>query len=51
MTALQRLGQEVSNHFLGGTPMEADLLHVHPVTNKEVPNNVPNNDLPRALAA
>ena len=46
MTALQRLGPEVSNHFLGGTPMEADLLHVHSVTDKEVPNI----NVPRALA-
>ena len=42
MTALQRLGPEVSNHLLGGTPLEADLLHVHSVAYKEVPNiNVP----------
>ena len=46
MTALQRLGPEVSNHFLGGTPMEADLLHVHSVAYKEVPNIY----VPRALA-
>ena len=46
MTALQRLGPEVSNHLLGGTPMQADLHHVHLVTDKEVPNI----NVPRALA-
>ena len=46
MTALQRLGPEVSNHFLGGTPMYADFFHVHSVAYKEVPNI----NVPRALA-
>ena len=46
MTALQRLGPEVSNHLLGGTPLNADLLHVHAVAYKEVPNI----NVPRALA-
>ena len=41
LTALQRLCQKI------WTPMDADLLHVHLVTNKEVPNV----DVPGTLAA
>ena len=47
VTALQRLCQKVSNHFFGGTPMDADLLHIHLVTNKEVLNV----DVPGVFAA
>ena len=35
MTALQRFSPEVSNHLLGRTPMEADFLHVHLISNEE----------------
>jgi hypothetical protein len=38
MTALQRFSPEVSNHLLGRTPMEADFLHVHPISNEKVPD-------------
>ncbi len=31
VTSLQRFCHKVSNHLLGGTPPNADLLHVHPI--------------------
>ena len=46
VTALQRFGPDVSNHFLGRTPMEADLLHVHPISDEKISDV----NVPRALA-
>ena len=37
MTALQKFSPEVSNHLFGRTPMEADFLHVHRISNEKVP--------------
>ena len=42
VTALQWFSPEVSNHLLSRTPMEADLLHVHPISDEKVSDvNVP----------
>jgi hypothetical protein len=46
VTALQRLGHKISNHLLGGTPINADFLHVHSMCDKEVLDV----DIPHALA-
>jgi hypothetical protein len=47
MTALQRFSPEVSDHFLGRTPMQADFFHVHLISNEKVSNV----DMPCAFAA
>ena len=47
MTALKRFSPEVSIHLHGRTPMEADFLHVHPISNEQVPDV----DMPCALTA
>jgi hypothetical protein len=47
MTALQRFNPKVSNHLLGRTPMEADFLHVHLISNEKVPDV----DMPCAFTA
>ncbi len=47
VTALQKFCPKISNHLIGGTPMNTDLLHVDSITHKEVPNV----DMPSALAA
>ncbi len=36
VTSLQRFHHKVSNHLLGGTPPNADLLHVHPICDEKV---------------
>jgi hypothetical protein len=36
VTALQGLGHKISNHLLGGTTINADILHVHPICDEEV---------------
>jgi len=38
VTALQRLGYEISHNILCGTPLDAYFLHVHPIRNEEVSN-------------
>ncbi len=47
VTSLQRFHHKVSNHLLGGTPTNADLLHVHPICDKKVSDV----NMPCALAA
>ena len=46
VTAVQRFSPEVSNHLLSRTPMEADILHVHPISDEKVSDV----NVPRALA-
>jgi hypothetical protein len=36
VTSLQRFCHKVSNHLLGRTPPNADLLHVHPIYDEKV---------------
>ena len=38
MTFLKGLSHEISHHFLGGVPFDLNLLHVDPVSNKEILN-------------
>jgi hypothetical protein len=47
VTSLQRFCHKISNHLLGGTPPNADLLHVHPICDKKVSDV----NMPLALAA
>jgi hypothetical protein len=46
LTALYRLSCEISKHLLGGTLINANFLHVHPICDKEVSDV----NMPRALA-
>jgi hypothetical protein len=36
MTTLQGLGHKISNHILGGEPLDLTFLHVDPVSDEEV---------------
>ncbi len=47
VTSLQGFHHKVSNHLLGWTPPNADLLHVHLICTKKVSDV----DMPRTLAA
>jgi hypothetical protein len=38
MTTLQGLGNKISNHILGGAPLDLNFLHVDPVSDEEVMN-------------
>jgi hypothetical protein len=38
MTPLKRLSHEISHHFLGGAPLDFNLLHINPVCNEEESN-------------
>jgi hypothetical protein len=37
MTPLKRLGHEISHHFLGGAPLDLNLLHIDPAVIKKYP--------------
>jgi hypothetical protein len=46
LTALKRLSHKISNHLLGGTPINANFLHVHQIHDEEVSDV----NMPLALA-